>query len=57
MDMTGSQRIEAPRKTVWAALDDPEVLKWCIPGGESIEKVSDAEMNAMVTFKVGRLCA
>jgi carbon monoxide dehydrogenase subunit G len=53
MDMTGSQRIDAPRETVWAALNDPEVLKRSIPGCEGIEKVSDAEMNAKVTLKVG----
>ncbi len=53
MDMTGTQRIDAPREAVWAALNDPEVLKRSIPGCESIEKVSDTEMNARVTFKVG----
>ena len=53
MDMTGTQHIEAPRDVVWAALNDIEVLKQSIPGCESIEKVSDTEMNAKVTLKVG----
>jgi carbon monoxide dehydrogenase subunit G len=53
MDMTGSQRIEASRETVWAALNDPDVLKRCIPACESIEKISDTEMSAKVTLKVG----
>jgi carbon monoxide dehydrogenase subunit G len=53
MDLTGTQRIEAPRDVVWAALNDPDVLKQSIPGCESIEKVSDTEMNAKVTLKVG----
>jgi carbon monoxide dehydrogenase subunit G/quinol monooxygenase YgiN len=53
MDMTGTQRIEAPRETVWAALNDPDVLKQCIPGCESTEKISDTEMNAKVTLKIG----
>jgi carbon monoxide dehydrogenase subunit G len=53
MDMTGTQRIEAPREAVWAALNDPYVLKRCIPGCESIEKISDTEMNAKVTLKIG----
>ena len=35
MQMTDSQRIAAPREKVWAALNDPEVLKQCIPGCES----------------------
>jgi carbon monoxide dehydrogenase subunit G len=53
MDMTGTQRIEAPRQAVWVALNDPEVLKRCIPGCDSIEKLSDTEMNAKVTLRIG----
>lgn len=53
MDMTGTQRIEAPREKVWAALNDPEILKRSIPGCEKIEKLSDTEMTATVVFKVG----
>src|SRR5260370_23989228 len=53
MDMTGTQRIEASRETVWAALNDPDVLKRCIPGCESIERISDTEMNAKVALKIG----
>ena len=37
MDMNGSQRIEAPREKVYAALNDTEVLKQCVPGCESID--------------------
>jgi hypothetical protein len=51
--MNDSQRIEAPREVVWAALNDTEVLKACIPGCESIEKTSDTEMEAKVTLKIG----
>ena len=57
MQMTGEQRIAAPRETVWEALNDPEVLKACIPGCEEIEKVSDTEMNAKVKAKVGPVSA
>lgn len=53
MDMNGSQRIEAPRETVWAALNDVEVLKACIPGCESITMKSDTEMEAQVVLKIG----
>jgi hypothetical protein len=53
MDMTGTQRIEAPRAVVWAALNDVNILKQCIPGCESIEKTSDTEMNAKVTLRIG----
>ena len=53
MDMTGEYRIAAPRQKVWEALNDPEVLKQCIPGCEEIDKQSDTEMTAKVTAKVG----
>src|SRR5208337_2048511 len=53
MDMNGTQRIEAPREKVYVALNDPEVLKQCIPGCETIERLSDTEMRAVVTLRVG----
>lgn len=53
MDMNGSQRIEASREAVYAALNDVDVLRQCIPGCESIEKTSETEMNAKVTLRVG----
>jgi uncharacterized protein len=53
MDMSGSYRITAPREKVWAALNDPEILKRCIPGCEEIEKHSDTELTAKVVAKVG----
>ncbi len=53
MDMSGSYRITAPREKVWAALNDPEILKQCIPGCEEIEKHSDTELTAKVVAKVG----
>lgn len=53
MDMTGSERIAAPRERVYQALNDPEILKAAIPGCEAIEKTSDTEMTATVVTKVG----
>lgn len=53
MEMTGSERIAAPRERVYQALNDPEILKAAIPGCESIEKLSDTEMSATVVTKVG----
>jgi carbon monoxide dehydrogenase subunit G len=53
MDMTGEYRIPAPRDKVWAALNDPEVLKASIPGCQSLERVSDREFTARVIAKVG----
>jgi carbon monoxide dehydrogenase subunit G len=53
MQMNDSQRIPAPRETVWAALNAPEVLKQCIPGCQSLEVSGPNEMTATVIFKVG----
>jgi len=53
MQMTDSQRIEAPRETVWQALNDPQVLKAAIPGCEELIKHSDTELEAKVKLKVG----
>jgi carbon monoxide dehydrogenase subunit G len=53
MEMSGEHRIPAPRERVWAALNDPEVLKASIPGCQELEKVSDTEMKAKVLAKVG----
>jgi hypothetical protein len=53
MDMTGSERIAAPRERVYEALNDPAILKAAIPGCESLEKASATEMTATVVTKVG----
>jgi len=53
MDLTGDERIAASRDTVWKALNDPEILKACIPGCESLEKISDTELEATVGVKIG----
>ena len=53
MDMHGELRIPAPREEVWKRLNDPETLKNCIPGCESIEKVSDTEFTAKLVARVG----
>src|ERR1700677_5010205 len=53
MQMNDSQRIPASREKVWAALNDPDVLRKCIPGCQSLEMSSPTEMTATVVFKVG----
>lgn len=57
MDLTGEYRIPAPREDVWRALNDPNILKQCIPGCESVEKVSDTEFTAKVVLKIGPMSA
>src|ERR1700721_4158816 len=53
MEMHGELRIPAPRAEVWEKLNDPETLKNCIPGCETVDKVSDTEFTAKVVARVG----
>ncbi|WP_282189343.1 SRPBCC family protein [Azospirillum endophyticum] len=55
--MSGSHRIEAGREVVWAALNDPDILRQCIPGCEEVIRQSDTEMTAKVVAKVGPVSA
>ena len=57
MDLTGEYPIPAPRQDVWAALNDPDVLKLCIPGCEALERETDTEFTGRVTMKVGAVKA
>ncbi|WP_442577950.1 SRPBCC family protein [Mesorhizobium sp. ASY16-5R] len=57
MDMTGQERIEAPIETVWRALNDPDSLRACIPGCETLEKTSDTDMAATVVLRIGPIKA
>jgi uncharacterized protein len=52
MEMTGSYRMAAPRIRVWVALNDHSVLRDCIPGRENLDKLSDTEMQAVVSLKI-----
>jgi carbon monoxide dehydrogenase subunit G len=53
MTMNGEINLAAPRDVVWAKLNDPDVLKVCIPGCETLEKLSDTEFQAVATNKIG----
>src|SRR5437016_12049923 len=53
MTMNGQVQLPASREVVWAKLNDPEVLKSCIPGSEQFEKTSESEFQAVATVKVG----
>ena len=57
MQMTGEQRIEAPIGVVWAALNDPDVLRACIPGCQSLEVIGENRFRASATIKVGPISA
>jgi uncharacterized protein len=53
MDMSGERRIAASRTAVWAALNDPDILRQCIPGCETLEKQSPTDMTARVKLQIG----
>jgi len=53
MQISGEHLIDAPREMVWRALNDPLILKQCIPGCETIERISDTEFTAKVAIAVG----
>ena len=57
MEMTGEQLIHASQADTWAALNDPETLKACVPGCESIERTSDTEYAVQMTARVGPVSA
>lgn len=57
VDMNGEERIDASIDKVWAALNNADVLRACIPGCESLEKKSDTELAATVTLKIGPIKA
>ena len=57
MEMSGEQLIPASQQDTWKALNDPEVLKACVPGCESITRVNDNEYNVLMTAKVGPVSA
>jgi carbon monoxide dehydrogenase subunit G len=57
MEMNGEQRIPATQQQTWEGLNDPEVLKACVPGCESIERQSDTDYQVLMTARVGPVSA
>ena len=55
--MTGEQLIPASQQDVWEALNDPDVLKACVPGCESITLVNPNEYQVLMTARVGPVSA
>jgi len=53
MDISGEQFIAMPRTKVWAALNDPDVVRHCIPGCRSLVRISPTAMRGAVEVKIG----
>ena len=57
MTMSGEYLLAAPREEVWKKLNDPAVLKACIPGCEDLDMVSDTEFVVVAKNKIGPVSA
>jgi uncharacterized protein len=57
LELNGEYEIAAPRERVWALLNDPEVLKQCIPGCEELTADGDSAFAAVVVLKIGPIKA
>jgi carbon monoxide dehydrogenase subunit G len=53
LNMTGEYELPLARDTVWRALNDEDMLRRCIPGCESLTKLSDTEFQAAVKLAIG----
>jgi carbon monoxide dehydrogenase subunit G len=57
MELASSRTVPASVEATWAALNDPETLKACIPGCETIERTSETEFRVTMTARVGPVAA
>jgi len=55
--MSGEVQLQTTREDVWAKLNDPEVLRLCIPGCEGLERPDDGGVRAVAKMKVGPVSA
>ena len=57
MELSNTRIVPAPPATVWEALNDPAVLKACIPGCESFERTGDDGYSLVMSARVGPVAA
>lgn len=57
MEMSGEQLIPASQQETWEALNDPQVLKACVPGCEAIDHIAGNEYQVQMTARVGPVSA
>ena len=57
MEMTGEYTIPAKRSEVWKALNNPDILKECIPGCTELEAIDAQHLKATVALKIGPVSA
>lgn len=57
MELTSTRTVPAPLEATWAALNDPETLKACLPGCGSFECTGENEYQAAMAARVGPVSA
>ena len=57
MKLTGSYKLNVKKEIVWDSLNDPEILKQCIPGCDSFVKENNDTFNASATNQIGPMNA
>lgn len=57
MDMTGERLIPASQEQTWDALNDPEVLKSCLPNCDELERLADNEYRVLMVVRIGPISA
>ena len=57
MKLTGSYKLNVNKEVVWKALNDPNILKQCVPGCESFKKENDTTFNVSATNQIGPMNA
>ena len=57
MDMQGNRQLGVSQQQAWDALNDPAILKACIPGCEKFEQTADNQYAVLVAVKIGPVAA
>lgn len=57
MELKGERLIPAPVDVTWVALNDPEVLKGCVAGCDSLERTAEDAFHALMSVKIGPVSA
>jgi carbon monoxide dehydrogenase subunit G len=57
VEMTGEQLVPLPQDETWQALNDTQVLKECVPGCETLEKISDTQYELTMKTRIGPVSA
>ncbi len=55
--MTGQQLVPLPQEETWRALNDTAILKECVPGCDTLEKISDTQYELTMTSRIGPVSA